>query len=993
MAARRGAGALAARIAESPQVSDREAVERTWQDLNAAVAAESDPELAAALGDLVAAGSGAKALLDAVFSHSPFLTELAVRDPRRLLRLLAGEPEASVSALCADLEARLCEAEAIEEAMAHLRRFRQELALLVGLSDIGGVWDIDEASCKLSRGAEAALSAATDFLLRDAAGRGEFLPGNPERPSEASGYVVLAMGKLGAGELNYSSDIDLIVFYDADIAPLKPGLEPAKFFVRLTRSLVRLMQERTEDGYVFRVDLRLRPDPGATSIAISVAAALQYYESMGQNWERAALIKARPVAGDLAAGSALLDELSPYVWRKYLDFAAIADVHAMKRQIHAFKGHGKIAVAGHNIKLGRGGIREIEFFVQTQQLIAGGRQPDLRGRRTLDMLERLAASDWITDQARAELTEAYRFLRRVEHRLQMRRDEQTHLLPEDAERLDAFAVMCGFAGCDAFAAELTRQLSRVERHYAALFEGAPELADEVGSLVFTGGEDDPETLQTLARMGFAAPQDVARVVRSWHFGRYPAVRSEKARERLTELVPGLLKALSETANPQAAFFAFDAFLKQLPAGVQLFSMLCANRDLLGLLATIMGSAPRLAAILSRRAHVLDAVLAPDFFGGLPTAQTLREHLDLALGEARGYEDLLDRARRFGQEQAFLIGVRVLSGTVTAGQAGAAYSALAELLVERLHAAAESELAAAHGRIAGGASVVLALGKLGGREMTAASDLDLIIVYDFPPATGRSDGRQALDPVTYYTRLTQRLISALSAPTGEGTLYQVDMRLRPSGHSGPLATSLASFANYHEESAWTWEHMALTRARVVSGDGELAAKVEAVIRDTLCRERDAGKLKQDVVEMRRRIDQEKGSADPWNLKTVPGGLVDVEFLAQYLQLAAAARRPGVLDQNTAAALRGLAAAGVLAAGHADALGDACALYHNLTQLLRLALEGELDLATAPRGLQALLTRTAGVPDIAILDAQVKDAEQRVRDVVVDLLGTAPWRTSG
>jgi glutamate-ammonia-ligase adenylyltransferase len=318
MEAKRGENALAARIAEYPQVYDGEAVARGWQDLNAR--AEDDAELSAALNGLFAEGSNARALIEAVFSHSPFLTDLAVRDPRRLLRLFDAEPEAHLEALCADLTVRLAKSETMDQAMAGLRGFRQELALLVGLSDIGGVWAIEEATCNLSRGAEAALRAATDFLLLEAAGRGELTLPDPERPSEASGYVVLAMGKLGAGELNYSSDIDLIVFYDAEVAPLKPGLEAGRFFVRLTQALVKLLQERTEDGYVFRVDLRLRPDPGATSIAISLPAALQYYESMGQNWERAALIKARPIAGDLAAGKAFIKELSPFIWRKYLDF-------------------------------------------------------------------------------------------------------------------------------------------------------------------------------------------------------------------------------------------------------------------------------------------------------------------------------------------------------------------------------------------------------------------------------------------------------------------------------------------------------------------------------------------------------------------------------------------------------------------------------------------------------------------------------------------------
>src|SRR5204862_853591 len=412
------------------------------------------------------------------------------------------------------------------------------------------------------------------------------------------------------------SDIDLIVFYDLARIRLRAGLEVQPFFVRLTRDLIRLLAERTGDGYVFRTDLRLRPDPGATPLALSTEAALNYYESVGQNWERAALIKARPVAGDLAAGNALLEGLAPYIWRKYLDYAAIADIHAMKRQIHAFYGFASIAVAGHNIKVGRGGIRAIEFFVQTQQLIAGGRQPELRASDTLTALQRLAERGWITAGARAELDAAYRFLRTVEHRLQMIADEQTQTLPDDADKLTALARFCGFADDAAFAARLRSELERVQAHYVRLFEHSPALTHGSANMVFAGEADDPATVAALAQMGYTRAPEIIALVRGWHHGRYPAVRTARTRELLTEVQPVLIEALAKTANPDLALIGFDRFLSELPSGVQLFSLLKQRPALLEMIAAIMGTAPRLSRILSTRRRVLAAVLDPGFFGSL-----------------------------------------------------------------------------------------------------------------------------------------------------------------------------------------------------------------------------------------------------------------------------------------------------------------------------------------------------------------------------------------
>ncbi len=909
-------------------------------------------------------------LLSGTFSGSPFLTGLIERDPLRLQRILEHAPEVRAAELKAELAAELATATTRADVMRALRVYKAEVALLTALADLGGVWPVLSVTGALSDCADAALAGAVDFLFREAVARGQWLAGSDGRATP-DGYIVLGMGKLGAGELNYSSDIDLIVFYDRERIRTAPHVEPQGFFVRLTRDLVQLMEERTGDGYVFRTDLRLRPDAGATQLALSTAAALVYYESFGQNWERAALIKARPCAGDIAAGAELLEELAPFIWRKYLDYAAIADVHAMKRQIFAHRGFGAIAVAGHNIKLGRGGIREIEFFVQTQQLIAGGRQPDLRQRRTLDAMQTLVARGWIKARVAKELSEAYLFLRRIEHRLQMVGDEQTHEVPDDPARLEHFAQFCGYPDTAAFSRELIARLETVQKHYAALFEDAPVLTSGGVNMVFAGEKDDPATVAALKEMGFSQPSEVLATVRGWHHGRYPSVRSARARERLTEVQPLLIEALGDTADPDLALASFDRFIAELPAGIQLFSLLRANPGLLRLLANIMGTAPRLSRILSRRRRLLDAVLDPGTLGTLPTAEELDRLIAAEIGDgAHDMQYVLDRARVVGSEQQFLIGVRVLSGAIKANQAGGAYALLAERLIAALMRAVERELIRTHGHVAGGGAAILAMGKLGGREMTAASDLDLILIYDFDDKAEQSDGERPLSPMQYYARLTQRLIAALSAATAEGSLYEVDMRPRPSGLQGPVATQLRTFVDYQTGEAWTWEHMALTRARAIAGAGDLQARVAAAVRASLVFRRDRSKIAADVLDMRERIFKEKGTEDIWDLKHVRGGLVDVEFIAQYLQLVHAADHPEVLDPNTLEAYRKLRGAGLLAAEHAEVLIAATRLLHDLTQILRLCLEGRFNPAAAPSGLKQLLAKAGDAATFAKLEERLR-----------------------
>jgi glutamate-ammonia-ligase adenylyltransferase len=870
--------------------------------------------------------------------------------------------------------------------MRALRRMRREAALLIALADIGGVWTVAEVTHALTGIANTAIGTTVNFLLAQAGKAGKIKLPDPASPSTGVGYFVLGMGKLGAGELNYSSDIDLIVLYER-AAPLERGLDPSSFFVRLTRDLVRILQDRTPDGYVFRVDLRLRPDPGSTQIAVATDAALDYYERIGQTWERAAMIKARVIAGDAAAGERFLNEISPFVWRRYLDHAAIADVHDMKRQMHAFRGHEEIAVEGHNIKLGRGGIREIEFFVQTQQLIAGGRNPNLRGRETLESLDSLAAEKWISEEARDQLKEAYLYLRRVEHRIQMIADEQTHTLPEEPEALDRFAKFFGYKDRDAFAAELTTYLRSVQAHYASLFEDAPPLAVIEGKLEFPEAADDRETLDTLRRIGFKEPLAASAFVREWLKGTHRALRAETARADLVAIAPALIVALARTGNADAAVLAADRFFSALPGSVRLLAALRTHPALLQLLATILGTAPRLGEIVAHSPSVLDGLLDPAFFGALPGATLLTKRLDEIVQQATSDEEFLDLTRRFGREQQVLIGVRLLSGTISANQAGEAYARLADIVIREVHRWIENRFASVHGRLKKSESAVIALGKLGGNEMTAGSDLDLLLIYDYDEEHAESDGERPLHAAQYYARLTQRIVSALTTPTNAGKLYDVDLRLRPSGRAGPVATSLASFAIYQREEAWTWEHMSLTRARVVSATAAFRARVEKEIRNVLRAERTPGIVARDAIEMRGAIAEEKPGDERWDLKFAKGGLVDLEFIAQYLQLVYAHDKPQILDTHTGRVLETAQSLGFLTKADGEALRAAFTLYHDLTQVLRLCLARKFDPKTAGPGLLALLARAGQLPDFATLDAHLSETQAKVRAAFDRILGAA------
>ncbi|AWM24199.1 glutamine-synthetase adenylyltransferase [Sinorhizobium fredii USDA 205] len=939
---------------------------------------------------LLASDTPLKHFILAAFALSPFLRDTAASSPTILEALLS---ESLPGFLRSRIDAaRLAwQGEAAgralpdAEIMSRLRRARREVAFAVALADLSRLFDGRETTRWLSDFAGAAVSAAIDHLLLGAHESGKFVLPDSAAPSVGSGVVVLGMGKLGACELNYSSDIDLVIFYDPQSGILVSRDEATETFARLLRRLIRILQERTGDGYVFRTDLRLRPDPGSTPLAIPVDAAMLYYESRGQNWERAAFIKARPIAGDLSAGERFLKELTPFVFRKYLDYAAIADIHSIKRQIHAHKGHGEIAVKGHNVKLGRGGIREIEFFVQTQQLIAGGRTPALRLRETEAMLNVLAETGWIDRATAHELVDAYWFLRDVEHRIQMVHDEQTHLMPESEAELRRIASMLGFEDTASFAREFSRVLRTVERRYAQLFEQEARLSAETGNLVFTGQQDDPDTLETLKSLGFQRPSDIARIIRTWHYGRYRATQSVEARERLTELTPELLRVFGESRRADEALLRFDQFLSGLPAGIQLFSLLGSNPGLLSLIVNIMSSAPRLADIIAARPHVFDGMLDPGLLAELPTRDYLAPRIANFVAGAHHYEEVLDRLRIIAAEQRFLIGIRLLTGSISGLQAGRAFTDLADLIVAAALDAVLEEVCSAHGRFRGGRVAVVGMGKLGSHELTAGSDVDLILLYDYDSDAHQSDGAKPLDSTRYFTRVTQRLIAALSAPTAEGVLYNVDMRLRPSGNKGPVATRITAFAKYQREEAWTWEHLALTRARCICGDESLVGEAEAIFAEMLSQKRDIGKIRKDVEEMRDLIDKEKPPSDIWDFKLIPGGLVDIEFIAQYLTLVAPAKgeAPPPAGTHTMEALKGLGAT-LMDANDLDTAVEALALFTEVSQIVRLCMDSDFDPKDAPAGLVDLVCRAGDYPDLKHLEADIRRFSKAVRRIFQSVL---------
>ena len=887
-----------------------------------------------ALADLIGGAAGG----------SPHLHGLILREAHWLMEA-AADPEAAFETILADPD-------------LSLRRAKGRVALLTALCDLGGVWPLADVTGRLTRFADLACDRALGEAVAAEVARGR-LPGQSEADiATGGGLAVIAMGKMGAFELNYSSDIDLICLYDETRFTPDDYAEARASFVRIVRRMTKTLSERTAEGYVFRTDLRLRPDASVTPVAISMEAAERYYEAFGRTWERAAWIKARPAAGDQAAGARFVDALRPFVWRRHLDFAAIKDADDMRGRIREAKGLWDAGgLFGRDLKLGPGGIREIEFFVQTRQLISGGRDPDLRVATTREGLARLAAKGWIDEDMAEALSRHYVTLREAEHRVQMVADQQTHLLPANAEDFAALAALVG-RDAEGYARDLEDTLRDVAARIEAFYQ--------------PGGGPGPRPAET-------APDAETRAITD-RWRSYPALRSARAVELFERMRPRLLKRLAASSDPKAALVHLDGFLAGLPAGVQLFSLFEANPQLLDLIVDVADTAPALAHHLGRNAGVLDAVIGGDFFAPWPGDVALASELAAGLGARDDYEARLDHARVWAREWHFRAGVHHLRGIAGAAETSRAYADLARAVVAALFPVVTEEFAKKHGALPGRGATVLAMGSLGAGRLTAASDLDLILIYDGAGAEG-SDGPRPLTTRPYYARLTQALVTALSAPTAEGRLYEVDLRLRPSGRQGPVATSWEAYRTYQAEEAWTWEHLALTRARPVAGDGGLGEDIEGLRHDILTGPRDRAATIGDVAAMRSRLFAAAGQGGPLDVRRGPGRFQDIELFAQTGALLA-----GETDRAPEAQLSAAVQAFALSDADAQAIGVAQALFTPVRLALKLV--GEPSEGLPPTGALSFVARETGVaahPET--LPERLDDAAAGARDVIDRVIGRA------
>ena len=857
--------------------------------------------------------------------HAPFLAGLIERQGDLASLLAAGDGEAALT------HARAAGTHAPSVGAA-LRRERRALALALAVGDLAGAFPLARVMAELSAFADRALDAAIAEAV-------------VERVPDAApaGFLALALGKHGAQELNYSSDIDPILLFDPAKLPRRERDDPGEAAARVARRVVQLLSHVDEEGYVFRVDLRLRPASEVSPPALSIDAALTHYESSALAWERAAFIRARACAGDLPAGESFLAAIRPFVWRKSLDFGAIAEIGRLTARIRQAKEGPARPGPGFNLKTGRGGIREVEFYAQTHQLIHGGRHPALRQRGTRAALDALAAAG-IIDPADAQvLGDSYDRLRTLEHRLQMVLDQQTHALPADPAALDNVARLDGLADGAALVAELEQVTEAVGTRYDALIAAHGDVGN---TAVAVPDQGQPRPLAAeLAELGFAEPRQLAERIDGWRGGTVRALRSDAARLALDAIQPALLAALARSPEPSRAFTRWEELLARLPSALNLFHLLENRPALLELLAKVLGLAPPLADALARRADLLDPLIDATAFDLPPDTATLAA--ELADGEeGDDYQRLLDRVRRKVSERRFTLGVQLIEGASDPLAIAAANSRLAEAALRVLAEATIREFAATHGRVPGGELVILGLGRLGGGALTHASDLDLVYLFTGAHET-ESDGSRPLGATLYFNRLAQRISAALSVPTAEGALYEVDTRLRPSGTQGPLAVSFDSFERYQREQAWTWEHMALCRARPLFGPAEARSELARIIREVLSAPRDAAKLKADVLDMRARMAEHKPGRGALDAKLRRGGLVDVEFLVHYRQLATAQGLTPDLGQ----AIDQLATAGLVPA-------DLRLAHDRLTRLLVAARLLAPDGEEPPPGPRAALAAATG-----------------------------------
>jgi glutamate-ammonia-ligase adenylyltransferase len=935
-------------MAHSPQHFPRPADPAAAARLRADFAARGAAEQKFAV---TAAG---RAVLDCLGGNAPYLADLACRDSAAFLATMKDGPAARFEALLAELR-QTAPGLTRQKLGVQLRQTKRRAALAIALADLGGIWTLEQITGALSELAESACAVVIDHLLRSLHDAGQIVLPDPATPARDCGFVALALGKLGARELNYSSDIDLVLLFD----PQNPayGADVTATMARFARDLVTLLSTRDEEGYVFRVDLRLRPNPAATPPVVSLPAALRYYESQGRTWERAAFSKARPIAGDLALGQNFLAAIKPFIWRKNLDFSAIGDIHDMKRKIDARS--GTAGLLGRDVKLGKGGIREIEFIVQTLSLVWAGQDSALRIPATLQALPALAKAGHLPAADARSLATDYRELRRVEHRLQMVADRQTHALPATDEALAAFMV---FLDAPDFLTSFPALLERVHGHFLGFFDAGHE--GPAPDTDFRHGPAGADFAAHLQKLGFADIKHVTERLRDWADGGIPALRADRARDMLQTLLPKLLAVLGAQPEPDKAFANFDILLSRQQAGVPLLALFQRNPLLLQRVIAVLGAAPALAEHLAQDAQALETLLVPSARFEAP-----KPILHRMLREAEGLEEAVAVTRRFVRREEFHLSVATFEGRIDIDRAGALRSALAAAALSGLLPRVLAQHQARYGKLPGAAFAVVALGKAGSGEMLAGSDLDLMFLYDHAPA--------ASPPTQYFVRLAHAMTAALTAQGPEGPLYRVDMRLRPSGNQGPVAVSMAAFSRYHGAESWTWERLALTRAKIFAATPKFAPRVRAALLDALTRPQTAPKIRENTAAMRDRLLAEKPPLGPYDVKNRPGGMLEVSFIAAALQLIFGPAAPELFIPNTAAALRALAAAGHLAPADKKTLIAADFLWRSIQGMIRIMGMSERA-ATPPGAMIHPLLRITGAADLAALQAEMATSAAAVQN---------------
>lgn len=913
--------------------------------------------------------------------HSPYLTSLVRRYPQNTIRMLTSGLDATLEAIFEVLSLPRNAEETDDLFCNFLREQKNLAALLIALGDLTESWELQKTTASLTRLARATLEASIARALRNRMNNGDLpWPSGCTNDSPIhighnaeSGFFVLALGKMGASELNYSSDIDLIALYEAEKIEYIGRKSIADCFIKVTQDVVRYMDLRTFEGYVFRVDLRLRPDPGATPVALPVDAALGYYHSIAANWERSAMIKASFAAGDPSSASQYLQELESWVWRKNMDFEALKDIGAIKNQINRHFEVTDARFAGFDVKLGLGGIREIEFYAQVNQLLHAGRNPSLRTQATVETLKELSRLGLAPEPVTLDLINAYKYLRVVEHRIQMVNDEQTHSIPADDVAVDRLSQFLGYNSVSDFERDILSITETVKNHYDAFLPNAGEGGTSVS---------DEQLDQWLDRCDFNDKKSAYETISAWKYGRYRSLKTARARTLLNQCLPELLSAFSKAHSPDSALVRFDTFLAQLPAGVQLFSLLQANPTLLGLLARVISLAPALANMLAKNTGLWDLVLGRHFFAPPLSIEALREELKTQLSTARDYQDVLDIVRRFAAEQKFRTGVLLLEGIASVSEIGDALSDMADVILSELVPVVESDFAQKHGTFAGNNSglSILALGKYGGRELTHTSDLDIIFIYDGDLNAAFSDGAKPLSPNVYYTRLAQHIITAITALTPEGRLFEVDTRLRPSGNQGPLAVSANSFEEYYRDGAWVWEFMALMRGRVVYGTSDLAKKISKIAFQALSRGPQRDNMVQDVLEIREKLATQFTKATIWDVKQVRGGLVDIEFVCQFLALKNRQELKVSSLQSTGDCIQQLFEVGAFSEQNFQQLMNAFMLQRTLQALIRLCLESTPASADQiPEGLVQVILENTYFDNTHALESGLRTAQEDVKQL--------------